>query len=226
MPEIVRTQSMVILPNCYGNEEVKMKTNFLLVRHAQSEARERGIVQGEGLTVPLSEQGIKQAEKLGDFLRDHNFDQIFSSTALRAIDTAKAIRKFHADIPYIEIKELNERSKGEAEGMLKSEFNTKYPEILKRWEKEEDARPEGGESYGDVEKRVMPIFDKHLKEFSGEKLLYVTHGNLIKVVLGNILEIPYGKRARIEQDYFALNSLAFDQEKGRWSIEYINRTCL
>src|SRR3989344_7921845 len=203
-----------------------MKTKFLLVRHAQSEAKERGIVQGEGLTVPLNEQGIKQAEKLGDFLKDQNFDQIFSSTALRAIDTAKAIRKFHPDIPYVEIKELNERSKGEAEGMLKSKFNTKYPEILKQWEKEEDARPEGGESYEDVEKRIMPIFERHLKEFPDQRILYVTHGNVTKVVLGSILEVPFGKRARIEQDYCALNSIAFDHEKGRWGVEYINRSCL
>ena len=203
-----------------------MKTTFYFVRHAKSQAEDLGIVQGEGLEVPLSEEGEKQAQALRQYMADFKFDKIFASKAQRAIKTADAIRMNFKEVPYDELSELNERSKGISEGMLSKDFDEKYPEIISAWKKEEDPRPDGGENFEDVEKRALPLLAKHLEEFPGQNILYVTHGNLIKVVLGSLLEMTHGKRARIAQDYCAINCVSFDHERQRWSVEYINRTCL
>ena len=122
-----------------------------------------------------------------------------------------------------ELDVLNERSKGVSEGMMKDEFNKRYPEILEQWRFELDPRPEGGENFEDVEKRVVPIIEFHVKEHAGENILYVSHGNVIRVVLGYILNVPFGLRARIKQDYCAFNAVSFDHEKSRWNIEFINQ---
>jgi broad specificity phosphatase PhoE len=201
-----------------------MKTQLYFLRHAKSAANELGIVQGEGLTVPLTVEGKKQAEIVAKKLKDFSFDRIFSGTSLRALETAKSIKSFHPQVPFFEEPKLNERSKGVGEGMLREEFNKKYPQIVKQWQEGVDARPEGGESFEDVQKRTVPVIEKHLNQDpSDSTLLYVTHGNVIRVLLGYMLEIPFSLRSQIHQDYCALNSVFYDHEKKKWEIEYINR---
>ena len=202
-----------------------METKFFLARHGQSEARMKNIVQGVGLKVPLTEEGRQQAGALAQKLKDFHFDRIFSSPAKRTLETAEAVRKFHPETPLETFSGLNERSKGLAEGMDKEEFNRRFPEIIKQWRAELDARPEGGENYEDVEKRVIPLIEKHLKDYAGQTLLYVGHGNVMKVILGWTLNIPYGLRPRIAQDYCALDCLVFDHERKYWRIEFINQKC-
>ena len=201
-----------------------MKTQLFFLRHAKSAANELGIVQGEGLTVPLTEEGKKQAEFVARKLRNFSFDRIFTGTSLRALETAKTVQSFHPQVPFFEEPQLNERSKGVGEGMLREEFNKKYPQIVKQWQEGIDARPEGGENFEDVQKRVVPVIEKHIsQDSSGSTFLYVTHGNVIRVLLGYMLEIPFSLRSHIHQDYCALNSVFYDHERKRWEIEYINR---
>jgi len=201
-----------------------MKTTLIFLRHGQSEANERGIVQGQGLNIPLTKEGKKQARAAAKKLKDFTFDKIFTSTAVRAIETAEIVKSLHPDTPLIKIPELNERSKGLAEGMPKEEFNKRYPEIVKQWAKEIDARPEGGENLEDLHRRVVPVIEKQVREDStGSTFLYVIHGNVIKALLGYMLKIPFSLRGRIKLDYCALSCASYDHQRKRWEIEYINQ---
>ncbi|MES2953241.1 MAG: histidine phosphatase family protein [Patescibacteria group bacterium] len=198
-------------------------TRFIFVRHAKSMASELGIVQGTGLEVPLTDLGHEQAHILVSKLASEPFDLLFASTALRARDTALPLRSVRPEVPYAEIADLRERSKGVAEGTPKTDFDKRYPEITEAWAREEDPRPEGGESFEDVEHRALPVLDAHLREYRGKTVVYIIHGNVIRVLLGAMLGIPYGKRARIAQDYCGLSSALFDHERGRWCVEVVNK---
>lgn len=200
-----------------------MQTKIYFLRHGVSEARLKNLVQGIGLKYKLVKEGEHQAKIAAENLKDYHFDVIFTGTSERAIATAKFTHKYHKSTPLIKESQLNERSKGEAEGVLKTDFNKQYPEILEQWSREEDARVPGGENYEDVEKRVVPILQSHLKEYQGKTLLYVGHGNVFKVLFGFMLNIPYGMRARIQQDYCAFNLVTFDHERQRWAIEFVNK---
>ncbi len=200
-----------------------METHLYFLRHAESEAKARGIVQGVGLDIPLTDVGFAQAKEAANVLRGFSFDQIFSSTAERAKDTAAAIRVSHESVPYKEIFELHERSKGRGEGLLREEFKKRYPEIEEAWSREEDPRPVDGESFEDVKARAMPIIQKHLAEHAGKNLLYITHGNLIRVVLGEVLNVPYGLRGRITQDYCGLSHIIYNHDRKRFKVDFMNR---
>lgn len=204
-----------------------MITKFFFVRHGKSEASALGIVQGQGLHIPLTEEGRRQAEVLGQGLRGFSFDLMFTSEARRAIETADIVRKFLprtcSKIPCVRFAELNERSKGVAEGMKKEEFEKRWPEIREAWEQEIDARPEGGENFEDVHHRVVPLIERHMKEYAGKTLLYVTHGNIIRTILGYMLGTPYALRARLKQDYCVCNIASYDHEKRRWEVECMNK---
>lgn len=200
-----------------------MKTNLYLMRHAQSMANVLKIVQGAGLDVPLSADGTKQAKRISEAFQGFSFHKIFSSTALRACDTAKFIRRYYPGVPYEELSELNERSKGIAEGMPRSEFALKYSDVERQWQDGVDAKVDGGENLEDVEKRAMPLLKKYALANPEKNILFVTHGNLIKVVLGKILGISYGERIKLPQDYCALNCIVYDHGPGQWGIEFMNR---
>jgi phosphohistidine phosphatase len=66
-----------------------MKT-LLLLRHAKSSWKHPGLHDHDR---PLNKRGIKEAPKVGTYLKDHDLvpDLILSSTARRAQDTAKAV---------------------------------------------------------------------------------------------------------------------------------------
>lgn len=201
------------------------KTRLIFVRHAKSTAQDLGIVQGRGLAIPLSDDGKKQAKNLAKNLQHYSFCKILTSTAMRAVDTADAISKFHPNTPVFQIPELNERSKGSCEGMLKKEFEKRYPKIIKLWNQDVDVRIEGGESLQDVEMRVFPVIEGQIKKSPGGVLfLYVVHGNVIRAILGKILNVPPGLRGRIRQDYCAVNSVHYDHELKRWGVDCVNQT--
>ncbi len=201
-----------------------MKTTVYLVRHAESEARTRGIVQGAGLHIPLTAEGRAQAERLAERLREVRIDRMYASTALRARETAAAIRGVHPDVPYEELAALGERSKGELEGMAYADAAARYPEIHAAWNRGEDPRPPGGEDFVDVQRRTAPILERHVRAAGEATLLYVIHGNVIRTLLGHMLGVPASDCARIAQDHCAVNIGVFDHGRGSWRVECVNRT--
>lgn len=199
-----------------------MKTKLVMVRHAQSLAKEQNIVQGRGDSIALSELGKTQADACAKALVAGNFSRAFSSESLRALHTAQAFCALRPDISLTAIPLLHERSKGIAEGMSKEDFKLRYPEIEAAWENGEDPTVPEGENFEDVEKRVMPILRDHINHHAGENLLYFIHGNVIRVIVGSILQVPYGLRGRIAQDYCAATTIQYDSERNRFEIISVN----
>lgn len=201
-----------------------IKTTIYLVRHAQSEAGARNIVQGRGLDVPLTDEGRAQSERLATALKDVHFDKIFASTAVRARDTAAAVRRAHEGTPYEELFALHERFQGDAEGMGREESFASYPHVLDAWHREEDVSYPNGENFAAVHDRVVPVIEAQVAtDVKGETYLYVIHGNVIKVLIGHMLTVPHGLRPRIAQGYCAINICTFDHDRKRWSVECVNK---
>lgn len=193
------------------------------MRHGESAGNALGIYQGRKFDTGLSELGKKQVAAAAEFLKSFSFHKIFTSTLPRARETALFVKNFHPDAYYSEFRELEERFIGDAEGILKSEFGSKYPHILAAWHSGIDARPEGGENFEDVERRAVPVIENHVKEYHGSTMLYVVHGDVIRVILGHVLKIPFGFQACIKQDHCALNSMVYDHARNRWEVEYVNK---
>ena len=101
-------------------------TKFYFVRHGQSEANAALIVASS--TPPLTENGIKQARRTGEELKDKNVAIILTSPYIRAQQTAETIAGELAigvnDIRIID--ELRERGLGECEGKPKDMENDRF----------------------------------------------------------------------------------------------------
>jgi len=66
------------------------RTQVVLVRHAQTEMITKNRIHGHSDS-PLSQKGIRDANKTADRLREQSFDVFYSSSIGRAMSTAEII---------------------------------------------------------------------------------------------------------------------------------------
>jgi broad specificity phosphatase PhoE len=112
----------------------------------------------------LSTLGQRQADRVAKRLAEESFHCIYSSDAKRAMDTAKAIRKFHSLTRYVTTKDIRE---------------------IRGWHNKRRMIdfPISGRLIG--ERRRVKRFCRQLiaNHGPGEKVLIVAHGNLIRYVI-------------------------------------------
>lgn len=87
-----------------------------IIRHGQSENNKAGLLSG-WMDTPLTEQGIKEAEKVRELLMNEHFDRVYSSDLIRARATAEAALP---NAVYETSEMLREMNLGELEGRSSS----------------------------------------------------------------------------------------------------------
>ncbi|HBA52422.1 TPA: hypothetical protein DCY68_01320, partial [Candidatus Azambacteria bacterium] len=68
--------------------------HIILVRHGETEANRLGIYQGKITDHFLNLTGNRQAEAVAKTLKDFQIEKIYSSTSMRAIETAENINDY------------------------------------------------------------------------------------------------------------------------------------
>ena len=173
-----------------------MTTNILvLVRHGQSEWNEKNLFTG-WKDPDLTAQGIKEAEKAGEILKnkDIKFDIMFTSVLQRAQKTGELIlRGLGQDyVPTEKNINLNERDYGDLTGMNKDEARAKFgDDQVHVWRRSYDVPPPGGESLKNTYERVVPYFKEKIqpKIESGNNVLVAAHGNSLRSLVKYIEDI-------------------------------------
>lgn len=61
-----------------------------IIRHGKTELNKANVLQGRS-NYPLNDEGIKQAQNAADMLKDIQFDYVFSSPLIRAVQTAEIV---------------------------------------------------------------------------------------------------------------------------------------
>lgn len=173
-------------------------TRLLLVRHCETEAAMRGRCYGR-LDVRLSPEGRRQAEALGSALADVPLVAVYASPLARALDTAAAIAPRHG-LEAIAVDGLRELDFGELEGLAYDEIRAERPGLYREWmEAPASVRLPGGESFGDLRARVLPVVSEIRARYEGEVVALVAHGGVVRVVLADALGLPDGAVFRVGQ---------------------------
>lgn len=168
-------------------------THYLvLLRHGQSQWNLENRFTGFK-DVELTELGREEARAAGARLKKAGirFDQVFTSTQKRAMNTAEiALNEAgQGDLvaSLIRHDDLRERDYGDLTGLNKDETRAKYgDEQVHIWRRSYDVPPPGGECLQDVvEKRVRPYFNAHIKPLldEGKNVLVAAHGNSLRALL-------------------------------------------
>jgi alpha-ribazole phosphatase/probable phosphoglycerate mutase len=204
-----------------------MVTVLYLIRHGETEGAETRRYKGS-IDVPLSENGIRQIEKLSACLvkemnnssnlpsppllrqgKGRLLTAVYCSHLSRAVKSAELIAKPYCLEPVI-VPALRERNFGIWEGMSFDEIKEKYPEEFTAWAGNPlEFSPMEGESTMEVKDRVINALNKIIQNHSGERIAIVSHGGVIRVILCYVLGVPLENIFRFEQDYAALNIIEF-----------------
>jgi 2,3-bisphosphoglycerate-dependent phosphoglycerate mutase len=193
---------------------------LLLARHAETAAPHQ--FHGAESNIGLSEWGAQQAELLGQSLKSTDATALYCSGMRRAIDTAVPVGRA-CELEPIVISELHERKIGPLSGLSREDGWTLYAASKERWIAGDlEHTHAGGESYGDVRRRVVPIFQRLAARHPGETIIVVAHGFVIRVVITSIVSgFQPADFDRIAIDFASLNELLFDG--ATWSAGTLNQ---
>lgn len=186
-----------------------MTTRLYLVRHGATALTTEDRFSGaEG--VDLSDEGRRQAQRLGERLRGEGITAVYSSPYSRAMDTATIVSKGWPVAP-IEVDGLREISHGHWEGLHRQEVEERFASEYAMWEQDPFTfAPEGGESGLGVLARALPAIRTIVSDHAGSKILVVSHKATIRLLLSSLLGIDArGYRDRLDQSPACLNVIDF-----------------
>ncbi len=176
------------------------KTIVFFVRHGERiELDQVHRIPGPGLT----KRGHLQAKAVAkEFLKlKGQIDAIYSSTMLRAIETAIPISKA-----------VN----------AKIQYETNLCEFNKKVWKQELLHPNFWKHYIKYRK-AQSCFRKILKKHQGQAIIIVAHGNMMKGIIGKELHIPFAKRRLLDWNFCGVSKFQYDKNTMVYAY-YHNRT--
>ncbi len=174
---------------------------LFLVRHGKIDAGE-GLYIGHS-DVPLSQEGIDQAERTKARLAREKITAVYSSDLSRARRTAEIIASAHNLTVSLNPK-LRELNFGLMEGKSYLEIRGLYPALSTEWFAGPDFALPGGESLKDVEKRLKTFLHSVVKSMTDENVLLVSHKGAIRVLVCILMGLPPQDYWKIAIDHASL----------------------
>jgi 2,3-bisphosphoglycerate-dependent phosphoglycerate mutase len=239
-------------PQCQGGasglplEERRQKwpNHLVIVRHGQSErnvakehAKAEGLVEAfsnvRDIDTALTPVGIQQAISTGDFLKDKiNFDVIFSSPYLRAIQTAEHITsRFDTKPPVLLEERIREIEFGMLDGFTWQGVRERFPEEWARRKREGKYwyRPPGGESRPDVALRVHSFLGALTRDYRQKNVLVICHSVVVLIFRRLLERWDEAKYMEVDRENDVLNcgvtAYRYDPAAHKLVLDYYNSIC-
>lgn len=174
---------------------------LLLVRHGKSEWNLLGKWTGH-TDVGLIPQGVEEAQRAAEAMKDISIDCAFVSDLKRAQETFTEIcRVLDQSIQVTIDPAIKERHYGVYTGKNKWEVQKEigdeaFHKLRRGW----DVPIPEGESLKQVYERVAPYYEKSIKPelLAGKNILVVAHGNSLRALVKHLENIPEDKVAELE----------------------------
>ena len=156
-------------------------TTLLLIRHGQSEANLSRVFAGN-YDAPLTELGLRQAEKTAEFITEnYKVDCVYASDLIRAFETGKTVANA-LNLPITPNDGLREIRAGKWEALPFDDIVIKFPEEYKKWKEDigHSSCP-NGETVKELAERVMATLTAIAEENDGKTVVIATHATPIRV---------------------------------------------
>lgn len=152
---------------------------LILIRHGESVGNRDRVFASNPRELALTERGYQQAQEAGAAIANRfNVELVVASPYVRARETGRVIAAV-LGVPLEIESDLYERDVGTAlQGKRYDAMLTTpgYDPKHRAW------KPEGGESYEEVEARVGPILDRLARAHLSRDLVVVSHGGVMKAL--------------------------------------------
>jgi len=171
---------------------------IFFVRHGLTDWNIQRRFQGT-CDIPLNEAGIQQAQTAASRCAQLGFERIYHSTLLRAAQTAQIIAD-QSGTSLFPCSGFNEVCLGAFQSLNHEQAKAQYPQAYEQYFADRiNAAPPGGESLFQVQQRALAALESVEREAAGcERIAVVSHGALLKTLLGAIAGIPLEHFARFD----------------------------
>lgn len=185
---------------------VKRHTAVWLVRHPQTDWNKQRRYQGRS-DRPLTPFGDDIGAAIARRLARLPFDAVVSSGLRRTDGVAQAVAAQRGLVSSIDAR-WREVDHGLWEGLTYAEVMGRYPDQASgRWSDPWHSRAHGGESMGDLWERLQAAWDAQLTEYDGGRVLIVTHGTPIQLLLCSLLGVPFERHWQFRIDLGGITGL-------------------
>ena len=151
-------------------------SKLILIRHGESSGNRDRVFATSPQDLPLTELGYRQAlaasRRIAELFRP---ERVVTSAYHRASETARVIAGALA-LPLQVEPDLHEREVGSHRGRAYDSFLTEPdydPQRPWAW------KPQGGESYEEVQARVAPVLNRLAAAHPGGEVVVVSHGGVM-----------------------------------------------
>ena len=186
-----------------------------LVRHGETDWNKNHRIQGGSSDTLLNETGRQQAEKVALRLKSENIQAIYSSPLQRALDTARAIAKYH----HLKIEtepSLRELEVGELEGVPVTEIGKHLDKIMT--DGNESGFPSvmpGGESLVKLQERTWNSIRNIVQKHPGGEVVVICHYFVLLSIICSVINLPISQIGRFRVNAGSISAIIFDGEHSR-----------
>lgn len=197
-------------------------TDLYFIRHGETESNRERRYQG-WTESPLSETGIRQAEKASFFLAGASLDGLFCSDLQRAAATARVIGAGCGLAP-VTNPLLREIHFGRWEGLTYDEIEAKWGEEISLWHDDPYNRSTpGGETLAAVSSRMLSFAHSLVEQYPAcRRVAAVSHGGSIRALLYRILGLDRNNFWDIRIDNASVTLVRLEGQSLK--VVYYNRT--
>ena len=178
-----------LLPDCTTPEMVRaafasLEKGIYLCRHAQTDANKTGNLRG-WLDFPLNDQGKKDAETVGNWLRGKSVEQVRRSNLKRAKQTSRRIMaQLGVEQPYETAFWYRDWSLGLLDGRPQGDVDALIANYVTT---NRDNAPDAGETFNKFLARCLPRIQNLMNviadpDQSGSVMALVTHSSVLRAV--------------------------------------------
>lgn len=180
---------------------------LLLIRHGENDYVKTSKLAGHLPGIHLNERGQKQAQALGDALKDIPIKAIYSSPLERAMETASPIANVH-NLEILQEPDLMDTNVGSWQGR-----SLKILRRTKVWSLVQHApsrfRFPDGESFLESQARFVNVLERIVKQHNKPQdiVAVVFHADPIKLTVAYFLGMPLDHFQRLSCDTGSLTAL-------------------
>jgi broad specificity phosphatase PhoE len=142
------------------------------------------------------------AARLAAVLAKLDVAAVYTSPLGRAVETARAVAAPHGLSPAVQ-EDLREIELGDVEGLQFEDFPSELQEAL--LDAPATVHFPGGESYQELQVRVVAALDELVVQHGGQTVVVVSHAGAIRAALATWLSVAPEASFRIDQSFGSVN---------------------
>lgn len=209
-----------------------MTTRVIIVRHGQSTYNAKKMIQGRCDESVLTEKGIKDAQAVGNALKDVSIDAFYCSPLQRAKQTADTIYGCLNNGASVQpTNDLMEVDLPLWEKLNKDEVKVKYADDYHTWKSQPHEfkmiLEDGTEHYPvlSLYEQAKGFWQKIIPQYQGKTILIVAHNGINRCLLMSAIGIKCDRYHSIQQSNCCINIINFTGGFGESvQIESLNQT--